>query len=212
MKEEDYEVECPVCGCVRPHILVHAKRGVGREGMEFTLKCTECGSTHKRVFSEEKLVDRPYVLSEGGVSTKGTTKLFSDESVSVGEELYLGDRRCVVTALETKNGRAESARSTDITTIWARSTSVKVVRISVNQGSRTLSLKVEAQPEEEFAIGDIVETDKGRVVITGIRTDGRSLDRGSVEAADIVRVYAKMVREGQAHHPRPGPGGAGRRG
>ena len=204
---EDFDVECPACGRVTAHSLVHAKRGVKREGMEFTLRCSECHSIQKRVFSEEKLVDIPYVLSSEGTSARGMTKLFSDESVVVGEEMYLGSSRCVVTAIDTRNGRAAQAKCTDIVSIWARTSSVRFVRVSVNQGSRTISLRIEAQPEEEFTIGDIIETGRGKAVITSIKTENSSVKRGAVEASGIVRVYARMIREARGHHPRPVAGG-----
>jgi uncharacterized Zn finger protein len=207
---EDFDVECPVCGTVTPHSLVHAKRGVKREGMEFTLRCSECFSIQKRVFSEEKLIEVPYVLSSEGTSVRGITKLFSDESVLVGEEMYLGSTRCVVTAIDTRNGRAAQARSTDIVSIWAKSAGVKFVRVSVNQGAKTVSLRIEAQPEEEFTIGDIIETGRGKAVITAIKTENRALNRGTVEAGRIVRLYAKMIREAGGHHPRPVAGGRAR--
>lgn len=202
-EQEDFQVECPVCNAVTSQALVHAQKGIGREGMELTLRCLKCSHIHKRAFVEEKLTDVKYVLSDEAKSLRGTTKLFMDEMVRTGEEIYLGESRSVVTAIETAKGRVNQATGSDIVTIWAKSTVIKVVRVSVNRGSRTFSMKIEAQPEEEFSIGDIIETDKGNAVITKIKAGGRLIDYGTADAASIVRVYAKMMRESGGHHPRP---------
>ncbi len=202
-EQEDLEVECPVCRRATSHAIVHAQKGVGREGTELTLRCLECSHVHKRAFVEEKLTDVQYVLSSEGTSVRGTTKLFMDEIVRTGEEIYLGDARSLVTAIETANGRSREAAGSDIRTIWAKSTTRKLVRVSVNRGSTTFSMKIEAQPEEEFSIGDIIETDRGNAVITKIKTEKRMINLGSADAADIIRVYAKMMRESTGHHQRP---------
>ena len=192
---EDLEAECPVCGSVSEHAIVHIQKGVGREGLEYTLRCNECGHVQKKLMEEEKLIEADYVLSEEGTSIKGRTKLFTDEVITAGEEIYMGDRRGIVTAVDTKAGRRKSARATEVMTIWAKALGRKVVKVSVNQGSKTISLKVEAEPEEEFSIGDIIGTDKGDAVITKIMTGGRVVERGGAEAKDITRVYARMMRE-----------------
>ena len=106
-----------------------------------------------------------------------------------------GDKRGIVTAVDTREGRRRMARADEVVTIWAKSLGRKLVRVSVNSGSKTLSLKVQAEPEEEFSIGDIIGTDKGDAVITKIKTESRMVERGGAEARDIVRVYAKMMRE-----------------
>ncbi len=192
---EDLDAECAVCEEVTEHSIVHIQKGIGREGLEYTLRCNECGHVQKKMMEEEKLIEAAYVLSDEGISSKGRTKLFSDEIVSTGEEIYLGDKRGIVTAVDTKEGRRSSARADDVVTIWAKSLGRKLVRVSVNRGSKTLSVKVEAEPEEEFSIGDIIGTDMGDAVITKIKTSGRMVERGGAEAKDIVRVYAKMMRE-----------------
>ncbi len=205
--QEDFQIECPACMKATSHAMVHAQKGVGREGMELTLRCLDCSHVHKRTLVEEKLADVQYVLSDGGTSFRGTTKLFGDETVRTGEEIYLGDARSVVTAIETSGGRVGQAAGSDIRTIWAKSTAGKVVRVSVNRGATTFSMKIDAQPEEEFSIGDIIETERGNAVITSIKTERRLLSQGTAEAATIVRVYAKMMRESRGHHPRPHAGG-----
>ena len=193
--KEDLDAECTVCGEVTEHSIVHIQKGIGREGLEYTLRCNSCGHVQKKMMEEEKLIEAGYVLSDEGVSTKGRTKLFADEVVTAGEEIYLGDKRGIVTAVDTREGRRRMARADEVVTIWAKSLGRKVVRVSVNSGSKTLSMKVEAEPEEEFSIGDIIGTDKGDAVITKIKTESRMVERGGAEARDIVRVYAKMMRE-----------------
>lgn len=193
--QEDLDAVCQACGEVTEHSIVHIQKGRGREGMEYTLRCNECGHVQKSVIEEEKLIETSYVLSEEGVSTKGKTKLFNDEVLTAGEEIYLGDRRSIVTALETGEGRKKSARASEVLTIWAKSVGRKIVKVSINSGSKTLSVRVDAEPEEEFSIGDIIGTDNGDAVITKIKTTGKVMDRGGAEAQDIVRVYAKLMRE-----------------
>lgn len=192
---EDMEIDCSICGEATEHAIVHIQKGVGREGLEYTVRCSECGHVKKIIMEEERLVETSYVLSDEGISRKGRTKVFADEVIQKGEDIYLGDERGIVTAVDTDGGRRDSARGSEIRTIWAKSMTKSIVRVSVNLGAKTLSVRVEAEPEEEFSIGDIIGTDRGDAVITKIKTNERLMERGGAEAKDIVRVYARMMRE-----------------
>jgi len=201
METEDMEMECIPCGRVTVHRIVHVQGNPGRGGAELTLRCSECGNTAKHRMKEERLVPVNYVLSEQGSSRRGTVSLFAEEFVEKGEELYLGENRSVVTAIETAAGRRNRAKASEISTLWAKDIERVVVRISVNRGSSTLSLRVSTEPEEEFSVGDIIDTEAGKAVVISMKTARGNAERGSVQARDIVRVYARLVRESFSAQP-----------
>jgi len=69
------------------------------------------------------------------------------------------------------------------------------VKFSVNKGNRTVPHEVLAAPDEEFAVGEIVDLGRDRAVVHHIRTSQRTVHQGGVRADEIVRMYGRVVRE-----------------
>jgi len=129
-------------------------------------------------------------------SVRESIEMGPDELVVVGEELPLADSRAVVTAIESQGKRLSQAKASEIDSIWAKRVDRVWVAFSVNMGNRTVARRVLAAPDEEFAIGDIVDLGRDRVLVRRIkRTGHKTLREGIVPAEDIVRVYGRIVRE-----------------
>ncbi|MEM3851942.1 MAG: HVO_0476 family zinc finger protein [Methanomassiliicoccales archaeon] len=192
--EDELRIECPLCHALTVHAPIHIQRSPGGEGMVYTLRCSGCGGTSKHTFKRDNALSIRYVLSGDGNSRAGKFSLFESEFVSVGDTLYLGGVRASVTAIETERGRTGSAAATAIKTVWAREEGKKTVHVSVNQGARTFSITLKAEPEEEIGIGDVIETPNGRAAVTAIKLPRRVIRQGRAEASEIVRVYARMIK------------------
>lgn len=187
-------LDCPSCGERTLHEVLRGKIGGKKEIMETTARCRECGRVHTTTVREAKPVKVPIIVSHLGKSERGEIELGPDEMLCVGDELLVGDTQAMVTSIESGDRRLEECAAGEIGTIWAKRFDKVRVRISINKGSKTIPAELQALPEEEFFVGDLMTIGKYNVVVHSIKTEGRTLREGGAEARDIVRIYAKIVR------------------
>jgi uncharacterized Zn finger protein len=115
----------------------------------------------------------------------------------VGEEFFWEDHNLIGTSIEKDGRRVMKCRAKEISCLWLKVFDTVPVKVSIVKGANTKSEKVEAAPEEEFAVGDILEFGREKVVIDKIKTTRRMVYRegAPIEARDITRVYAKIIKE-----------------
>jgi len=96
--------ECETCKSTTLHEVLKGKEFESHATLvvEGVLKCRNCGTTMQRRIEQEKPVVLQVVLSEGEGSRKSTVVVDADEKLAVGDEMFVGRDRIVVTALETK--------------------------------------------------------------------------------------------------------------
>lgn len=188
-------LQCPSCGKETLHRVIKGRLGEKKKiTLDALVKCSGCGHRYNTVISEEKPVTIPLIISEGASSTKNSIELASAETVEKGSEYQLDRNTIKITGIETERGRVRSAQARDIRTLWAKKFDRLKIRVSINKGSRTLSRVIWAVPDEEFFVGDVIRIKGDSVAIHSIKTQSRHIKRGSAEARDIVRLYAKLVR------------------
>jgi len=188
---------CDACGEEGPHRVLSG-RVSGRDALVFqgTVKCGACGAVRSVATREEKPVSVPIVVSVGQASARSEIEFAPDELVAVGDRLDFDGHRIEVTALEVGERRVPMGKASSVKTVWAKQVDRTKVKLSVNKGNRTVAHELDAAPDEEFEVGDIVDLGRERVLIHRIHVrEGRTLRRGSASAEDIVRMYAKRVRE-----------------
>ncbi len=184
---------CPNCNKEVEHEILAVK--YRKNGVEYTLKCKNCGYTYKKFFEDEKMVDLKVIWSWRDRSeVKRITKL-EEDVLSLGDEIRVDGINSQITAIESGGRRVKSAKVKDIDTVWAKRFDKVIVKVSVNRGSKTASYEIVAHPDEEFYIGDILDLERSHAVIHKIKTKERFLLKGGARARDIVRIYAKEIRE-----------------
>ena len=190
---------CEECGEV-PHRVLSG-RVTGKDVVVFTgtVRCTSCGRVSSATVREARPVLIPVVVSEGERSERETIEFAPDELVSVGDRIEREGHLLRLTAIEVGERRVPSSRARDVRTMWAKRVDRIRVKVAVNKGNRTVSHEVEAAPDEEFEVGDVVDLGRERALIHRIAVDGGTLRRGTARAEEIVRVYAKRVRERTSH-------------
>lgn len=188
-------IECPSCGEETLHRVIKGKVGE-KKGIvvDALVRCSKCNHTHSSVIKAERFLFIPVIVSELSSSKKNEIELSEGEIVKVGNEYILDGNGIKITAIETKKGRVKSSKAKDVITLWAKKFDRLKIKVSINKGSRTLSRVVWAVPDEEFFIGDVMRLKGLNVAIHRIRTKDKNLKKGSAEARDIVRLYAKIVR------------------
>ena len=187
-------LDCPSCGENAVHEVLRGKMGKKQDTLEATVKCQECGHTYTTVVREPESLKIPIIVSDRSESHREEIELMEDEILSVGDEIFLGESQLLVTAIESKGKRVENCEPANIDTIWAKKFDHVIVKISINKHTQTIPAELEALPDEEFYVGDLMTIGTEKVAIHSIKTASGMVRRGSAEARDIVRIYANAVR------------------
>jgi uncharacterized Zn finger protein len=199
-------VVCPACEEETLHKVLKGK--VHAKGLEVrveaTVECTVCSRVHSSKVSETKPLQVPVVVSWKESSERMKIEMAPEDAITVGDVIQ-HDFPLLVTAVETKVRRERSARARDVVCLWAKRFDKVVVKFSISRGMSASSCSVEVAPDEEFCAQEIVELERGPVFITSIRTTDRNVEKGCVPASEIVRIYAKPVRETTRAYTMPRP-------
>jgi uncharacterized Zn finger protein len=187
-------LDCPSCGEHAVHEVLKGKVSKKQDSMEATVKCQECGHTYSTVVREPEVLKVPIIVSELGNSKKAEIELEAGELIGVNDELYLGESHLLVTALDCEGRRVDKCDTKAVSTIWAKKFDKVIVKVSINKHTRTIPTQIEAMPDEEFYVGDLMTVGKDNVVIHNIKSKEGTVRRGGVPARDIVRIYTKAVR------------------
>jgi uncharacterized Zn finger protein len=167
---------------------------MGKASIEGTFRCNECGRVTSETVKIPELLEVPVLFSDGDVTETSKTTIESNEIVAENDEFFMDDgRRVCVTHIDTVTGvNAKKAIATDITRLWVKQFDVLIVKVSVNDDRRTYSLRVQAEPDDEFVVGTQLEFEDFNCLIHAIKTKTGLVKRGAAEARDIVRVYGKI--------------------
>lgn len=186
-------LDCEACGEITLHEVVHGK--VTKKALELTVRCRQCNATRHHTQKEAETTSLPVVISEGDESKRTTLEIEIDEVLCAGDELLVDGVPVQVRAIEVGHERrVEAAPAGEVTTLWTVRFDKVRVKFSINLGARTKSAEVAAAPDEEFRVGEMVHAAGTPAVIHRIKTFDKVVQRGMVEARDIVRVYCKAVR------------------
>jgi uncharacterized Zn finger protein len=191
-------LHCEICGEETPHRILRGKIGSTlEEGFDGTVQCHVCGKIHHVQIPVEKPKRLPMVISHRGKSTTSEIELSPRELIRVGDEFYHEDHNLMITSLESGGKRTKKGLVKDIDMIWSKIFDTVDVRVSIVKGSNTRSEMIEAAPDEEFAVGDILDFGRSKVMIDKIRLPTRTVYRQGLaaEARYIKRIYSKPVKE-----------------
>ena len=184
--------ECPVCDDYTEHQILKGR--MGKSSVEGTFRCNECGNVTSETVRIPELLEVPVVFSDGDVSSPASTTLESNEIIAVDDEFFMDDgRRVCITHIDTADGSAKKkAAASDVKKLWVKQFDVLSIKVSVNDNRKTYSLRVEAEPDDEFIVGTQLEFEDFDCLIHAIKTKNSLVKRGSAEARDITRIYGKI--------------------
>ncbi len=187
--------ECPVCDDYTEHQILKGK--MGKATIEGTFRCNECGRVTSETIKIPELLEVPVIFSDGDVSEQTTTTLESNEIIAIDDEFFLDDgRRACVTHMDVEDGsNVRKALATKIKKLWVKQFDILSVKVSVNDDRKTYSLRVEAEPDDEFVVGTQIEFEDFDCLIHAIKTKNSLVKRGAAEARDITRIYGKIRKK-----------------
>lgn len=196
-------LRCPDCGEDTLHAVLKGKssRGGSFVTLDATVQCGECSRVHHALVKEATPVELPVVVSEGNRSEKSRLTLPGDEDISLGEAFIVDGTNCVLTGIEDKTGRrVDDAHVKDVRTLWMKRFEEIPVKFAINLDHKTITKVIPSPPEREFTIGEEHVFGRLRVTVHAIKTGERLLKRGSADAGEIVRVFARPTPLGQKVH------------
>jgi uncharacterized Zn finger protein len=188
-------VECPMCKDETLHeILAGRIGGKAQTVLDSTVKCKACGHVHHVLLKGDKPVEVPVIISWIDESERSKASFDPEDVLSVDDEFMCGDLPVLITSIESKGARVERAKASDITSIWGKKFEKVRIHFSITRRGKSFSEVVDAVPDEEFSVGDILKVGNHDIVIHSIKIKEKALRRGGAQARDIVRIYAKIIR------------------
>ena len=174
--------ECPVCDEETEHQILKGR--MGKATIEGTFRCNSCGRVTSETIKIPELIEVPVVFSDGEVSETTRTTIESNDIIAIDDEFELDDgRKVCVTHIDVDEGKkVKKALATDVRKLWVKRFDILSVKVSVNDGGKTYSLRVQAEPDDEFVVG-------------AIKTKHSLVRRGVAEARDITRIYGKIRKK-----------------
>ena len=187
--------EGPVCDEETEHQILKGR--MGKATIEGTFRCNSCGRVTSETIKIPELIEVPVVFSDGEVSETTRTTIESNDIIAIDDEFELDDgRKVCVTHIDVDNDRkVKKALATDVRKLWVKRFDVLSVKVSVNDGGKTYSLRVEAEPDDEFVVGTQLEFEDFDCLIHAIKTKHSLVRRGVAEARDITRIYGKIRKK-----------------
>lgn len=169
------------------------------------IRCSECETTRKVTPPKEPVTIRvKAIVSKEDQSQVCYAEFYEDEMLSVNDRIIAECSEeegtgVEVLSIEIGDKRVNTAKASEITTIWTRVIDTVIVRVSVHDGKTTIPLFVPCEGDEQFIVGELYKGGmKGsvRYRITHIKNRDGSIRKreGKYEpASKIKRIYGFRV-------------------
>ncbi len=187
--------DCPDCNDETEHEILKGR--MGKASIECTFRCTVCNRVSSETIKIPELIEVPDVFSDGDVSEPTRTTIESNDIIQEEDEFFLDDgRRVCVTHIDTINGKlVKKTLATNVKKLWVKQFDILSIKVSVNDDDRTYSLRVEAEPDDEFVVGTQLSFEDFDCLIHAIKTKHSLVKKGVAEARDITRIYGKIRKK-----------------
>ena len=188
-------MECPICGSDDLTVLKSKETSSKSKRInDYLLKCNECEHVFKNRITQRNPILCRIIVSENENSHKSSVKLYPDETLNCGEVLLTDKGQVKVSSIETKEGRKDTARVSDIKTIWATSLEIPArIGLSIDFGGKTKSYKIDLNRDFEINTNDVIKIENYILKVHIIKTGSKKLSSGSARADAIKRVYTKPI-------------------
>lgn len=192
-EDEDDEIienvtDCPGCNQPCGHEILKEKHV--KSGVNYLVKCDECGHVHNVQFREPKAILVPFLLSEGANSVSVKIDVDDDETLKVGDIFEFEDASWEINRIENKeNISVSSLLASKVARANAVRSDIVMVRLTLTMGEYSESDSIFVERETVFRAGSIFDYDGVKWKIRAIHTGaGRTLS-GKVVAHEIKRMY-----------------------
>lgn len=173
-----------------------------------TVRCTDCGHTHKTRIETERTIEADVIVSQEGESFATTVDVPADEQVAVGEEFVLETDEAImlvrITSIELGGDqRVERAHGEELGTLWTRAVDNVEVNATIHPADKrdeSRSIKLQVPGDHEFTVGEREEHGDEEFTVVGIHVENDAagyertkldFDGDTVPAKDVKRLYAE---------------------
>lgn len=195
-------VDCPSCGAETVHEVL-------KPDGQATVRCTECGHTHKTRIERDREVELKVVVSQDGESFPARVDAPAEETIAVGEEFVVDAPEALlqvrITGIDRGgDARVEEATVEDVDTVWTRAVDNVSVNVTLHPKGgahdETRSVTIQVPGDYEFVVGRSDELAGEEFTIEGIHLrddahgyDFDKLDHGgdAAVAKDVNRLYVR---------------------
>ena len=191
-------LECPKCGEETLHQVLKGRTGKGSKTLlTATVQCSQCEHVRKEVVRGEKKKKVRLIISHRESSKKDTVEFPVDDVLRVGDVFFYEEYDVLITGIETEKARVGRAGVDKIKTLWVKRFDYVDLKVSIKEGERTRSFKIECDPGDEFNVGDDILIHESKYIIDRVRIKNLTIlkpGRGAF-AHEIKRVYVKKPPE-----------------
>lgn len=181
-------VDCPSCNEPCGHEILKEKQV--KAGINYLLKCGECGHVHNYQLREPKPVLVPFLLSEGANTVTVKIELDDDEILAIGDIFEYSDASWEINRIEnTENVSVTNLISSKVSRANAVRSDVVMVRLTLTMGEYSESDSIFVERDTVYKAGSIFDYDGVKWKIRAIHTGAGRTMTGSVVAHDIKRMY-----------------------
>ena len=162
--------------------------------LQGTARCRECRLTHRFRTESPRPVELDLIVSQGAESLRRRVQLAPRLRLSVESEVPDLPERYRILRIDAADGRRVSAAwSDEVATLWVTNELGALVPVSVVEGRRTRSLKVQFAPELRLTVGGAVTIEERVYDVSAVRARGHTWrDLGDGFAArEVIRLYVR---------------------
>ena len=159
-------------------------------------RCRECRLTHRFRAESPRPVDLDLIVSEGPQSVRQRIALTRHLRLSVEQEVPEHAERYRILRIDTLDGRRVSTAWSELAaTLWVTTSVGALVPVSIVEGRRTRSLRVQFAPELRLAVGGPVRIEEREFTVGAIRARGHTWRRpgDGFPAEEVDVVYARRT-------------------
>ncbi|MEL0100210.1 MAG: HVO_0476 family zinc finger protein [Euryarchaeota archaeon] len=194
-------VDCPGCNEPCGHEILKEKPV--KAGVNYLLKCDECGHVHNYQLREPKPITIPFLLSEGANTVTVKIELDDDEILSIGDIFEYSDASWEINRIENEeNISVSNLISSKVSRANAVRSDVVMVRLTLTMGEYSESDSIFVDRDTVYKAGSIFDYDGVKWKIRAIHTGAGRTMTGSVVAHDIKRMYLHEPPKPEEFAPR----------
>jgi uncharacterized Zn finger protein len=187
---------CPKCADVADHIVLKASPN------SLTVRCHDCGDVRSMAPQKARDIELKLVISDGPKAQADRLVVDRADEISIDDEFEFNGHRMIVTGIEIDGGNTTKCLAEVIHVLHAKMFNTVKLRLSVNEGEKTRSARLDVEPNAPYQIGQVVAVGFEKWVVKTIKSDmNRTLHRGALPARSIVRLFCDVappwVKEGK---------------
>ncbi|MBN16898.1 MAG: hypothetical protein CMB37_01895 [Euryarchaeota archaeon] len=186
----DNVTRCPGCNTRQPHEILKETTLKNEAGVDYLLRCEGCSNVHTVIFRSPKPVIVKFTLSDGPISEPYEMEVDEDEIFTVNDEFEAAEMLWRITRLESgDDSKPRKLSASKVQRVWASRVDLVRIKRTFTDGEISFSDTIEADPEQVFSCGTIVQHRRETWRIRAIHSGTSRTLTGKMVARNIRRIF-----------------------